>query len=71
MKKKWKTKCKGKTIRHGAVGYRIGKVGTAKQRSYCARSLGIAKEFPSARLPCSKNYLSRRKWRCPFDKIEK
>jgi hypothetical protein len=71
MIKKWKTKCNDKVVRHGAIGYRIGKVGSSKQKSYCARSLGISKKFPSARLPCSRNSLSRRKWRCPMDKIEK
>lgn len=69
--KKWKTKCNGRVVSHGARGYNIGQFGTTKWKSYCARSLGIAKKFPSARLPCSKNYLSRRKWRCPLDKIEK
>lgn len=69
--KKWKTPCKGKVVKHGAKGYRIGKVGSPKQKSYCSRSLGIAKKFPSARLPCSKNYLSRRKWRCAIADIER
>ena len=69
--KKWETKCNGKVVKHGAKGYKIGKVGSAKQKSYCARSLGIANKFPSAREPCSPNYLSRRKWRCKVDKIEK
>lgn len=69
--KKWKTKCSGKVVRHGAKGFVIGQPGSAKQRSYCARSLGIAKKFPSARQPCPKNYLSRRKWRCALDSIEK
>jgi hypothetical protein len=69
--KKWSTKCNGKVVKHGASGYNIGQVGTPKQKSYCARSLGIAKKFSSARLPCSKNYLSRRKWRCPIDEVEK
>lgn len=71
MNKKWITECDGKIIQHGAKGYRIGKIGSEKWESYCARSLGIAKKFPSAREPCSKNYLSRRKWRCPIDEIEK
>ena len=71
MESKWKTKCEDKIVTHGAKGYNIGQVGSAKQKSYCARSLGIAKKFPSARLPCSKNYLSRRKWRCQLDKIER
>ena len=69
--KKWQSKCRGRIISHGQVGARIGQPGTAKQKSYCARSLGIAEKFPSARLPCSANYLSRRKWRCHLDKIEK
>jgi hypothetical protein len=69
--KKWNTKCKGKIVKHGAKGYTIGKVGSPKQKSYCARSLGIAKKFPSARQPCSKNFLSRRKWECPLEDIEK
>ena len=71
MKKKWSTKCKGKTVKHGAKGYKIGKKGSKKQKSYCARSLGIAKKFPSARNPCSRNYLSRRKWGCKLEDIEK
>jgi len=69
--KKWKTKCNGKEIKHGAKGYKIGKVGSDKQKSYCSRSLGIAKKFPSAREKCSPNYLSRRKWKCPLDEVEK
>ena len=71
MKKKWATKVNGRIVRHGARGYRIGKIGSKKQKSYCSRSLGITKKFPSAREPCSPNYLSRRKWRCPLDKLEK
>lgn len=71
MIKKWKTKVNGKVIEHGERGARIGKVGSSKQKSYCARSLGIALKFPSARLKDSPNYQSRRKWRCPIDEIEK
>ena len=71
MKKKWATKCNGKLVRHGARGYHIGQIGTKKWQSYCDRILGIAKEFSSARLPCSPNYLSRRKWRCPLDEVER
>ena len=71
MDKKWQTECNGKIIKHGAKGYRIGKVGSFKQKSYCSRSLGIAKKFPSARLPCSPNFLSRRKWGCKLEDIEK
>lgn len=71
MKKKWATKCKGKVVKHGEKGARVGKPNSPKQKSYCARSLGIAKKFPSARKPCSKNFLSRRKWKCPLDEVEK
>jgi len=68
--KKWKTKVGNKIIYHGAKGYRIGKVGSEKWISYCARSLGITKKYPAARLKESPNYQSRRKWRCPINKIE-
>ena len=71
MKKKWKTKVGDKIVLHGAKGYRIGKVGSIKQKSYCARSLGITKKFPSAREKISPNYQSRRKWRCPLSELEK
>jgi hypothetical protein len=71
IKSKWETKCDDKVVSHGAKGYTIGQPNSPKQKSYCARSLGIAKKFPSARLPCSKNYLSRRKWKCPLDEVEK
>jgi hypothetical protein len=70
MKKKWKTKVNGKIILHGAKGYRIGKTGSPKQKSYCARSLGIAKKYPSARKKDSPNYQSRRKWKCPISEVE-
>jgi hypothetical protein len=69
--KKWTTPCNGKKVKHGAKGYRIGKVGSAKQKSYCARSLGITKKYPSARKTCSPNYQSRRKWKCPLNRLEK
>lgn len=69
--KKWKTKVEGKIVKHGQKGARIGKVGSPKQKSYCARSLGIAKKFPSARKKTSPNYQSRRKWKCPIRSIEK
>jgi hypothetical protein len=71
MNKKWATKCDGKIVKHGAKGYSIGQVGSPKWESYCARSLGIAKKFPSARDKCSPNYLSRRKWRCPLEGVER
>jgi len=71
MEKKWKTKVNGKVIKHGQKGVWIGRPGSKKQKSYCARSLGIAKKFPSAREKDSPNYLSRRKWKCPIRSIEK
>jgi hypothetical protein len=64
MIKKWKTSCGNKIIKHGAVGYHIGQIGTPKWKSYCSRSGGIAKKFPNARKPCSPNSLSRKKWKC-------
>lgn len=71
MKKKWKTKVGDNIVEHGAKGYRIGQVGSDKWKSYCSRSLGIAKKFPSARKEDSPNYLSRRKWKCKLEDIEK
>jgi hypothetical protein len=62
--KKWITKVGDKIVRHGAVGYRIGKVGSPKWKSYCSRSGGIAKKYPSAREETSANFQSRKKWRC-------
>jgi hypothetical protein len=64
MIKKWATKVGDKIVRHGQVGARIGKVGSDKWKSYCARSAGIAKKYPSAREKDSPNYQSRLKWRC-------
>ena len=64
VEKKWKTKCGGKIVYHGAKGYRIGKVGSKKWKSYCARAKGIARKYPSARKPCSPNQLSMKKWKC-------
>jgi len=69
--KKWETEVEGKIIRHGQKGAWIGRVGSKKWKSYCARSLGIAKKFPSARKKSSPNYQSRRKWKCPVRSIEK
>jgi hypothetical protein len=67
VKKKWKTKCDGKIVEHGAKGYRIGKVGSLKWKSYCARSKGMSKKFKldcSGLDKCSPNCLSRKKWKC-------
>lgn len=66
---KWETVVEGKKIRHGQPGVRIGRKGSDRWESYCARSLGIAKKFPSAREKTSKNYQSRRKWKCPIDQM--
>jgi hypothetical protein len=71
MKKKWKTKVGNTTVSHGQKGVRIGVVGGSRWKSYCARSLGIAKKFPSARLKTSPNYQSRRKWKCKIDEVER
>ena len=38
---------------------RVGKVGSAKWRSYCARSAKI-----TTRGRCSKNALQRARWKC-------
>jgi hypothetical protein len=70
MDKKWITKVGDKLVKHGAKGYRIGKVGSDKQKSYCARSLGITKKYTSARKIDSPNYQSRRKWKCPIHYLE-
>lgn len=64
MIKKWATKVGDKIVYHGARGYRIGQPGSNKWKSYCSRSGGIAKKFPSAREKTSANYQSRKKWRC-------
>lgn len=66
--KKWETSVGGQKIKHGQKGVWIGQPGSEKWKSYCARSLGIAKRFPSAREEDSPNYLSRRKWKCPITK---
>lgn len=71
MKKKWSTKVNGKVVKHGQVGVRIGKPNSTRQKSYCARSLGISKKFPSAREKTSANFQSRRKWKCKLEDIEK
>lgn len=67
MTKKWATRCNKKIIKHGAKGYTIGRKGSKKWRSYCARSLGIAKKFRQnckGKDKCSPNCLSRKKWKC-------
>jgi hypothetical protein len=71
MNKKWSTKVGDKIVYHGQTGVRIGTPGSHRQKSYCARSLGIAKVFPSARKVDSPNYQSRRKWKCPIDEVER
>lgn len=69
--KKWATKVGDKTVYHGEKGVRIGKPNSPRQKSYCSRSLGITKKFPSAREKTSPNYQSRRKWKCPLSEEEK
>lgn len=61
--KKWATRVGDKIVYHGQKGVRISP-GTKRGDSYCARSAGIAKKFPSARKVTSPNYQSRVKWRC-------
>ena len=46
--KKYCSVIDGKKISFGASGYRI-KPGTKKGDAYCARSLGFAKKYSSAR----------------------
>jgi hypothetical protein len=58
--KKFKVTVEGKDIHFGAQGYRIGKVGSDKWKSYCARSSGIK----GADDPTSANYWSRKQWKC-------
>lgn len=64
--KKWKTKCNGKIVKHGAKGYKIAP-GTKKGDRYCARSEGIRKKFKqncNGNDKCAPNCLSRKKWKC-------
>lgn len=65
--KKWITKCEDNLVKHGAKGYRIGKPGSLKQKSYCARAAGINKKFNldcKGKDKCSPNCLSMKKWKC-------
>lgn len=61
--KKWATRVGNKIVYHGAKGMRIYP-STKRGDSYCARSWGIAKMYPSARLKTSPNFQSRLKWKC-------
>jgi hypothetical protein len=55
---------KKKTIWYGAKGYTV-RAGTKRGDSYCARSWGQMKKYPtSAKDPNSPLRLSRKKWRC-------
>ena len=63
MEKKWRTVVGDKVVEHGQKGVRISP-GTKRGDSYCARSLGIAKKYQSAREVDSPNYQSRIKWKC-------
>ena len=58
--KKFSKKVGNRTVSYGEKGYTIGKCGTPKAHSYCARSSGIKK---CKNPPCA-NTLSRRKWCC-------
>lgn len=68
VNKKWKTKCNGKVVSHGAKGMRIYP-GTKRGDSFCARSYGQMLMYPeSANNPCSALRLSRKKWLCRKNK---
>lgn len=57
----------GKTVNYGATGYTIGRVGSAKQKSYCARSAGIVRKYGydcSGADKYKPACLSRKKWKC-------
>ena len=43
---------------------KVGKPGSARQRSYCARSGKIRGNWK--RNPNSKNLIQRRRWKCPY-----
>ena len=58
--KKFSVKSGNRTVSYGEKGYTIGKCGTPKAHSYCARSSGIKK---CKKPPCP-NDLSRKKWKC-------
>ena len=58
--KKFSVKSGNRTVSYGEKGYTIGKCGTPKAHSYCARSSGIKK----CKNPPCPNDLSRKKWSC-------
>lgn len=41
---------------------KVGRPGSARQRSYCARTAKIGGSWRSN--PCSKNAVQRRRWKC-------
>ena len=43
---------------------KVGKPGSVRQRSYCARSGKIRGNWK--RNPNSKNLIQRRRWKCPY-----
>ncbi len=43
---------------------KVGKPGSARQRSYCSRSGKIRGNWK--RNPNSKNLIQRRRWKCPY-----
>jgi hypothetical protein len=68
--KKWKTKVNGEIVKQERKEARIGKVGSAKQKSYCARSFGIAKKFQCKEKKTPK-FTKVVKMECPLDELEK
>ncbi len=54
-----------KKVSYGHKGTKIGAKGSARQRSFCARSSGQMKQFPkAAKNPNSALRLSRKRWKC-------
>ena len=47
----------GKCVSYGKKGVKPGKPGSARQKSYCARSAGIKNPGPA-------NRLARKRWKC-------
>jgi hypothetical protein len=58
----------GKTITVSSK-VRVGKPGSARQKSYCARSAKIRGNWKTNK--DSKNYSQRRRWKCPKVRGEK
>jgi hypothetical protein len=58
--RKGKARCKvvnGKKVSYGQKGVKVGKVGSKRWKSYCARSAGIKGSGAA-------NKLARKRWKC-------